>query len=155
MKIYEFEGKILKQPELDGAYIEFPYDVEKEFGVKGQVKVHATFDGYEYRGSLAKMGYTCHCLGITQKIRNEIGKQPGDLVHVILKQDSEPRIVELPEDFLQQLNDHPRAKDFFETLSYTNKKAFAVWIASAKKIETRSKRLAEAIYMLSNNIKRP
>ncbi|NMA65056.1 MAG: DUF1905 domain-containing protein [Clostridiaceae bacterium] len=41
-KIYEFEAMIHKVPELDGAYIKFPYDVKAEFG-KGRVKVHATF----------------------------------------------------------------------------------------------------------------
>ena len=37
-----------------GAYILFPYDVEKEFGTKGRVPVKATFDGVEYSGSLVK-----------------------------------------------------------------------------------------------------
>jgi len=39
-KIYEFDAVILKVPEIDGAYREFPYDVKKEFG-KGRVKVLA------------------------------------------------------------------------------------------------------------------
>ena len=44
MKVYEFEAVIKKIPDIDGAYVEFPYDVRKEFG-KGRVKVHAEFDG--------------------------------------------------------------------------------------------------------------
>ena len=48
-KVYEFEAVILKVPDIDGAYIEFPYDVREEFG-KGRVKVHATFDGEPYDG---------------------------------------------------------------------------------------------------------
>jgi hypothetical protein len=154
MKVDEFDAKIMKHPEIDAAYIDFPYDVEVEFGVKGQVKVLATFDGYEYRGSLSKMGHTCHRLGLTQAIRNAIGKQPDDMVHVIIKQDIEPRIVEIPEDFLEQLNENQKAKDFFDTLSYTNKKEFVVWISSAKRAETREKRITDAIDMLLNNIKR-
>ena len=42
-KKYEFDALILKVPDIDGAYVEFPYDVRKEFG-KGRVKVHALFD---------------------------------------------------------------------------------------------------------------
>ena len=53
-KIYEFEAVIKKVPDINGAYIEFPYDVREEFG-KGRVKVHATFDGEEYDGSLVRM----------------------------------------------------------------------------------------------------
>lgn len=37
-KVYVFEAVIKKVPDIDGAYIEFPYDVEKEFGKK-RVKI--------------------------------------------------------------------------------------------------------------------
>ena len=40
---------------MDGAYVEIPFDVRKEFG-KGRVKVSATFDGISYEGSLVRMG---------------------------------------------------------------------------------------------------
>ncbi len=155
MKIYEFDAEIKKQHSIDAAFIEFPYDVEKEFGVKGQVKVQATFDGCEYRGSLAKMGHNCHILGMTQKIRAEIGKKPGDTVHVILKKDDEPRIVEIPEDFKQLLEENEQAMSFFDTLSYTNRKEYVQWIASAKKSETHEKRIKDTITMLIDKVKRP
>ena len=84
-KLYEFDTIIKKVPDIDGAYIEFPYDVKKEFG-KGRVKVHATFDGVEYDGSLVKMKTSCHILGIKKDIRALIGKQPGDTVKVTIKE---------------------------------------------------------------------
>lgn len=155
MKLYEFDAEIKKQDSIDATFVEFPYDVEKEFGVKGQVKVWATFDGYEYRGSLAKMGHSCHMLGMTQKVRAEIGKKPGDTVHVILRKDDEPRIVEIPEDFRKLLEENAEALSFFNTLSYTNQKTYAEWIASAKRAETREKRLKEAVEKLLNGVKRP
>jgi len=155
MEVYEFDAKIKKQDSIDAAFIEFPYDTEKEFGVKGQVKVWATFDGCEYRGSLANMGHSCHILGITQKIRAAIGKKPGDIVHVVLKKDDDPRIVELPEDFKRLLKENEQAFSFFNTLSYTNQKEYAEWVTGAKKAETREKRINESINMLSNKVKRP
>lgn len=84
-KIYEFTAEIKKVPDLDGAYIEFPYDVREEFG-KGRVKVSATFDGEPYDGSLVRMGTPCHILGIRKDIRAKIGKQPGDTVAVTIKE---------------------------------------------------------------------
>ncbi len=56
-----------------------------EFG-KGRVKVHATFDGAEYDGSLVKMKTPCHIIGIRQDIRKQIGKQPGDTIKVTIKE---------------------------------------------------------------------
>jgi len=46
-KVYEFEAEIKKVPDINGAYVEIPYDVKAEFG-KGRVKVYATFDGEHY-----------------------------------------------------------------------------------------------------------
>lgn len=88
-KSYEFEAEIKKVPDLDGAYVEFPYDVRAEFG-KGRVKVHAYFDGEPYDGSVVNMGVKnadgsiCYIIGLRKDIRAKIGKQPGDLVKVII-----------------------------------------------------------------------
>ena len=84
-KIYKFIAIIKKVPDIDGAYIEFPYDVKKEFN-KGRVFVHATFDGYPYDGSLVKMKTPCHIIGIRKDIRAAINKQPGDKIEVTIKE---------------------------------------------------------------------
>ena len=51
-KIYRFSAVLQKVPDIDGAYIEIPFDVKKEFG-NSRVKVHAEFDGVTYDGSLS------------------------------------------------------------------------------------------------------
>ncbi len=84
-KTYEFDAIIQKVEGIDGAYVEFPYDVKAEFG-KGRVKVHATFDGHPYDGSLVRMGTPCHIIGIRKEIRSDIAKQPGDVIHVTIKE---------------------------------------------------------------------
>ena len=84
-KISEFTAVIRKVPDIDGAYVEIPFDVREEFG-KGRVKVHATFDGVGYDGSLVRMGTPCHILGLRKDIRARIGKQPGDTVAVRLQE---------------------------------------------------------------------
>lgn len=84
-KLYEFDAEILKVPDIDGAYIEFPYDVREEFG-KGRVKVHATFDNEPYDGSLVRMKTVNHIIGIRKDIRAKIGKQPGDMIHVTIRE---------------------------------------------------------------------
>lgn len=90
-KKFEFEAIIKKVPDIDGAYVEFPYDVRKEFG-KGRVKVHAEFDGYPYDGSIVNMGVKnedgsiCYIIGILKDIRQKINKQAGDIVKVTIKE---------------------------------------------------------------------
>jgi hypothetical protein len=84
-KLYEFEATIRKVPDIDGAYVEFPYDVKQEFG-KGRVKVTATFDGEPYEGSLVRMSTPGYILGLRKDIRAKIGKQPGDRVRVTVRE---------------------------------------------------------------------
>lgn len=85
-KTYTFTAVIQKVPDMDGAYVAFPYDVRAEFG-KGRVKVKATFDGHPYQGSLVNMGTGTHIIGIRKDIRALIGKQPGDTVTVTIRED--------------------------------------------------------------------
>jgi len=82
-KTYEFDAVIVKDPDMDAAYIEIPFDVKEAFG-KARVPVRASFDDEMYEGQLVKMGTPCHIIGIRKDIRAKIGKQPGDIVHVIL-----------------------------------------------------------------------
>ena len=84
-RIYEFEAVIKKVPDIDGAYIEFPFDVREEFG-KGRVKVHATFDGEPYDGSLVRMKTPGHIIGVRKDIRQKTGKQPGDRIMVTIQE---------------------------------------------------------------------
>lgn len=84
-KVYEFDAVIQKVPDIDGAYIDFPYDVKEEFG-KGRVKVHAVFDGEAYDGSLVRMKTPNHIIGLRKDIRAKIGKQPGDTIHVTIRE---------------------------------------------------------------------
>ena len=84
-QVYEFDAVIKKVPDIEGAYVEIPFDVKATFG-KGRVKVRAAFDGIQYDGSLVRMKTPCHILGMRKDIRAAVGKQPGDTVHVTLKE---------------------------------------------------------------------
>ena len=137
-----------------GAYILFPYDVEKEFGTKGRVPVHATFDGLPYTGSLVKYGRPQHMLGILKALREQLGKQPGDKVKVELWKDEGVRTVEVPADFAALLKKE-KLLPVFEKLSYTHRKEYVRWITEAKKAETRATRLTKSIAMLRKGVKTP
>jgi hypothetical protein len=138
----KFTAVIEQHEGMDAGYIRFPYDVMKLYGVKGRVAVKAIFDDQvSYRGSLVKMGTPCHILGITKEIRQKLGKSLGDNIRVIIEQDLEIREVIIPDDVKILLDDNPRAKKYFESLSYTDRKEYIRWIESAKQAETRERRI--------------
>ncbi len=85
-KTFEYEA-LIQAADKGGAYVSFPHDIRAVFG-KGRVKVHATFDGEPYDGSIVNMGVknadgsVCYIIGILKNIRAKIGKQVGDVVRV-------------------------------------------------------------------------
>ena len=130
-----------------GAFVEVPFDVEKEFGAK-KPRVRALIEGVPYRGLLTRMGSEHHLLIILKGIREQIGKTFGDEITVTIEPDTEPRVLEIPDDLTKALSQDEEAKAFFDKLSYTHRKEYVNWINEAKKEETRQNRLIKTIEML-------
>jgi hypothetical protein len=154
MKKYTFTAKIAPGPGGRGAFVLFPYDVEKEFGVKGRVPVKATFEGVPYTGSLVRCGAQQHMLGLLKSIREQTGKQIGDSIKVEIWKDEAVRTVEVPADLASLMKKHG-VRAFFDSLSFTHRKEYCRWITEAKKKETRAARLTKSIDMLRKGIKTP
>ena len=58
--------------------------------------------------------------------------------------------MKVPEDFLAALENMPKAKHFYETLTKSNRYAIAYGLESAKKSETRQRRFKKFMDMLSH-----
>jgi hypothetical protein len=130
-----------------GAFVEIPFDVEKEFGSK-KPKIKAMIEGVPYRGTLVRMGSESHMLIILKGIREQIGKDFGDEIKVTLEPDTESRVIEVPADLLKQFKANKDAKVFFDKLAYTHQKEYVRWIEEAKRDETRQARVIKTIEML-------
>ena len=57
-------------------------DVKELFGTGGLVKVRGSIDGEPFDGALMAQGDGTHRLPVRAKLRDAIGKQAGDTVHV-------------------------------------------------------------------------
>jgi uncharacterized protein YdeI (YjbR/CyaY-like superfamily) len=94
------------------------------------------------------MGTEHHLLIILKEIRAQIGKSFGDEVTVTVEPDAEPRLIEIPEDLMEELKKNRDARSFFDKLSYTHQKEYVKWITEAKREETRQNRIVKTIEML-------
>jgi hypothetical protein len=121
-----------------------PFDASSIFGTNGRVRVRGTINGRAYRGSLVPQEGG-HYLGVNQTMRYAIGKSGGDLVHVTMEVDTEPRIVEVPEDLIWALDANDKAKAIFDKFGYSHRREYVNWIESARKAETRARRVQEAV----------
>jgi len=61
--------------------------------------------------------------------------------------------MKIPDDFLKKLSQNKKAKTFFDTLNKTNTYAITWRLQTAKKLETREKRMEQLIEMLSQEKK--
>ena len=135
-----------------GAFVEVPFDVEKEFGSK-KPKVKAMIEGVPYRGLLTRMGGDHHLLIILKGIREQIGKTFGDEVTITVEPDTEPRLIEIPAELQKAFKAQKEAKTFFDKLSYTHQREYVMWINEAKREETRQNRIVKTIDMLKKGQK--
>jgi hypothetical protein len=139
----EFTGTV-RTLENGGAFIEFPRDVEKLYGVKGRVPVNVTFDGIPYRGSMVKMGSERHLLLILKEIRARLGKGEGDRMRVRVELDDKPRLVELGKD-MEAAYEKARVLTEYRAMSYSHQREYMLWIGDTKNAETRRRRIAKSI----------
>ncbi len=135
-----------------GAFVEVPFDVEAAFGAK-KPKVKAMIEEVPYRGILTRMGGEHHILIILKNIREQIGKTFGDEIKIIVEEDIEPRVIEIPKELSKELKKDKDTKAFFEKLSYTHQREYVMWINEAKREETRQTRVAKTIEMLKKGKK--
>jgi len=69
--------------------------------------------------------------------------------------DTQKKIVTLPNDLATVLKKNKKANEFFQTLSFTNKKEYVEWIVTAKREETRNERIKGTIERLEKGWKNP
>ena len=127
-------------------YIEVPATIaqqlkpgnKKSFRVKGTLDTHAI-----EKTSLLPMGEGTFIIPIGAAIRKALWKQAGDTLKVQLETDESS--IEVPTDLTECLEDAPDAKAQFYKQPPGHRNYYIKWIDSAKTIETRSKRIAQAI----------
>lgn len=145
-KLEKFEGK------GGWVYARIPEVAQAGDTPFGWVKVSGTIDGYTiHKMHLMPMGDGKLMLPVRAEIRKAIDKQAGAKVHIVLYPDNEP--LEIPGELHLCLEDEPAALRFFRSLSESQQRYYINWIYAAKKLETKTSRMATAIEKLSCRVK--
>jgi len=69
--------------------------------------------------------------------------------------DVDNKQIKLPGEMQQVLANEPVAMEFYQKLSYSNKKEYVIWILSAKQEKTKNERLVKLVEKLSEGKKNP
>ena len=128
--------------------IEVPPEVVESFGAGKRPPVVVTVNGFEYRSTIAPMG-GMYLIPFSSDKRAATGIRGGDPIVVDLELDTAPRTVDVPDDLAAALDATPGAREAWERLSPSHKKAHVTAIEGAKAAETRQRRIAKAIEALT------
>ncbi len=128
--------------------IEVPPEVVESFGAGKRPPVVVTVNGFEYRSTIAPMG-GMFLIPFSSDKRAATGIRGGDPIVVDLELDTAPRTVDVPDDLAAALDATPGAREAWERLSPSHKKAHVTAIEGAKAAETRQRRIDKAIEALT------
>ena len=139
-----FKTRIVRNGSM--CFIPLNFDPKEVFGkVRAPVKV--TLNGYTYRSTIAAMGGP-PCLPLRKSNREAAGLEGGETIDVRLDLDTEKREVVPPADLRRALKAKRGATERWNTLSYSHQKEHVEAIESAKKPETRARRIEAAIRLI-------
>jgi hypothetical protein len=132
--------------------IEVPPAVVEALGGGGRPAVTVTVGEHTYRTTIGSMGGR-RMVPLSAENRTAAGLAAGDEVDVTIELDTAPREMVAPADLAAALSGSPEAEAFFASLSFSHRRSYVDWITSAKKDETRQRRVAQAVELLGEGRK--
>jgi hypothetical protein len=128
--------------------LEVPAEVAPALGAKKRPLVVVTMnDAYSFRSTVAIYSGRFYP-PLRREVREGAGLAPGMMVRVRLTLDEEPRTVEAPEDLRAALETDLEADAAFARLSFSHQREYVEWIAGAKRMEARQRRIHSALERL-------
>src|SRR5688572_23117839 len=136
---YENEG--------DGStgFFEVPEKVVEALGQgKKRPPVVAIINGFELRTTIAVYGGKYY-IPARKEVRAAADVKHGDRVTIKMRLDDAPREVETPPELATLLKKDAPAHAAWDKLSFSHKKEYVQWITEAKREETKTRRLEQAL----------
>jgi hypothetical protein len=130
--------------------LEIPEEAVQSLGGGKRPPVKITLNGHSWRSRVAIMRGR-YLLGLSNANREAAGVATGDQVEVQVELDEEPRVPLEPADFGRALDADPAARAAYDRLADTRKREHIRSIESAKRPETRARRIATALETLRRN----
>jgi hypothetical protein len=145
MSVHRFDA-VLGGDAGDLPAVVLPADVAAAMGGRARIPVAGTINGAPFRGSTMPMGDGRHCVGFRKDVRARAGGvEPGDTVAIEIARDDAARTVVPPPDLAAALDLDPALRAAFDAMSYTHRKEWVQAVDDAKRPETRTRRIAQAV----------
>ncbi len=143
--MHRFETTLVagkKPPYHIWTFVVMPGPLAKEWGT-GSKAVRGTMAGTAFRGTVSR-GEGVLRMPVPSALRKAAGVERGDTVEVAIELDPEPRPVELPDELREVFREDPEVGRLFDDLPPAHRRAWASYVAEAKRAETRQLRADKA-----------
>ncbi|MDH5823643.1 YdeI/OmpD-associated family protein [Luteimonas sp. RD2P54] len=152
-----FTARLLRPASPKGAawtFLVLPASASARLPTRSMVSVDGTLEGRRFQATLEPDGQGSHWLKVGKALREAAGAAAGDTVALEIAppaKEPEPRV---PADLRKALAGAPHAREQWSSLTPLARRDWIHWIASAKKAETRDRRVANACSMLASGKRR-
>ena len=136
------------QKEGNFIFVAIPFSPREVWGSKPRYSVAGDINGIAVRGTLGALGQD-YFLRLGAAWMRDSGIELGTNVSVRLSLEG-PQESNVASDIAKALSDNKKAKTFFDGLPTFYRKNFIRWIESAKREETRVKRISEMMKLLED-----
>ena len=141
---YEFDAEIKRlEGKIQWSVFYFPESAVECFGSKGNIPVKITVDGHPFDHTLLS-SRNGHYLVYNEFIRRAVSKDIGDILHVTLEKDDQPRVFIVPQYLETVFRDSGVLDAFLKQPDYLKREQVNK-IELAKKEETKTNRIQKLI----------
>ena len=137
-------------------FLTLPQEASARLPSRGMTSVEGTFNGCAFQATLEPDGQGGHWLKVDRKLREAAGAEVGDVVSLEIApvaEEPEPRVPAGLRHALAAAD--PKARAVWSDITPVARRDWIQWIESAKREETRVKRIASACDMLAKGKRRP
>ena len=131
-----------KCPYDSWTFVVVPNHVVAGLGSK-RAQVRGTIGGVSFRGTVSR-GEGVYRMPVPRDLQIKSNIARGDRVQVFMEVDAEPRPINIPPELEEVLATDPDVARRFEDLPTAHRRAWAAYVADAKRVETRTRRAAKA-----------
>lgn len=153
-----FKTKLLRPKDAaKGAswtFLILPKNASAKLPTRAMTTVNGTLNGCSFQATLEPDGQRSHWLKVNRKLRKAVGAEVGDTVTLeIMPAGKEPEPT-VPADLRKALATDPKARALWSGITPVARRDWVQWITSAKRPETRTRRIKSACQMLASGKRR-
>jgi hypothetical protein len=137
-------------------FLTLPKEASAKLPSRSMTSVEGTFNDLVFQATLEPDGQGGHWLKVDRKMREQAGAEAGEVVTLEIApvaKEPEPKV---PADLRKALAvAPPEARKVWSDITAIARRDWIHWIVSAKKAETRARRISTACDMLAKGKRRP